>query len=515
MNLSFYNKEIDKILWDTIGNDGFCESELFDIIDSVSETIHQYHKKLDIKKIKIIVHLLIEQKYKKMYVYNKNSVFNKAKKLKNSKLESNSESMEEYKANYSNPEIKKIESVIKMEDLVNHMHDYDNNVYKEAMYNRRNKQVLKIKKIPQSEQKSVEWFRQRNECLTATAISVVLDEDPYKYPIDLLFDKCGCGQPFIENENVHHGKKYEKIGTMFYSFRNNIQVAEYGLLQNEQHKFIGASPDGICEKYSCDSTPKLSKLVGRLLEIKFPFRRRINTTGCLNGDICPHYYFIQVQTQLFVTELDECDFLQCKIEEYENWNDFVEDTHKKIPGLSKTTNLEKGCLIQLLPKNLINGDPMICLYAASYIYPPKLHMSPLEIKEWIANEILNFPNNELSKEYVIDKIIYWRLSQVACNLIKFDSQWFESVIPQLKQFWNYVLFYRNNKSKLDDLIKFVGETGHEKTSLIFNKVHNDYLTFDPTTKYMTMYKKETEWRKKYNEEAKRKKNYMNYYNSKK
>ena len=62
------------------------------------------------------------------------------------------------------------------------------------------------------------------------------------------------GVPFKENENVHHGKKYEQIGTMFYSFRNNVAVAEYGLIQHDKYEFIGASPDGICEKYAADKT---------------------------------------------------------------------------------------------------------------------------------------------------------------------------------------------------------------------------------------------------------------------
>ena len=112
-------------------------------------------------------------------------------------------------------------------------------------------------------------------------------------------------------------------------------------------------------------------MVGRLLEIKFPKTRKICTEGDLDGDICPHYYYVQVQTQLFVTGMDECDFLQCQIEEYDSWEEYFQDSNPNIPGLSKKTNLEKGCLIQLLPKKMIGtGDPKMCLYSAKYIYPP-------------------------------------------------------------------------------------------------------------------------------------------------
>ena len=42
------------------------------------------------------------------------------------------------------------------------------------------------------------------------------------------------------------------------------------------------------------------------------------------------------------------------MEEYDSWNEFVTDSNPKIPGLSRKTNLEKGCLIQLLPTKMIN-----------------------------------------------------------------------------------------------------------------------------------------------------------------
>src|SRR3984885_1784837 len=308
------------------------------------------------------------------------------------------------------------------------------------IYLNRKKIVYELKKIPQHEQKSNAWLKQRSVCLTATAVATALDEDPYKYPIELLFEKTNKGKPFIENENVHHGKKYEIIGNMYYSFRNNINIGEYGLIQHHTHNFIGASPDGICEK-DTQCGMKLSKLIGRLLEIKFPKKRKINTSGELDGDICPHYYFVQVQTQLFVTQLDECDFLQCEIEEYETWDDFIKDSHQNIPGLSKATNLEKGCLIQLLPRKMINNEStQMCLYNSKYLYQPKLHMTINELEKWIAMEIINFPKNELSQNYMIDKIIYWRLKKVSCHLIKADINWMESKISHLKQFWEYILF---------------------------------------------------------------------------
>lgn len=384
------------------------------------------------------------------------------------------------------------------DDLVSHRYDYDGDTFQEDVYIRRKKRVIEIKKIPQVEQKSQAWLDQRNQCLTATAVAIALDEDPYKYPAELLLDKCGRGVPFEENENVHHGKKYEQVGNMFYAFRNNVSVGEYGLLQHDKYSFIGASPDGICNKTTLNGD-KLTKLVGRLLEIKFPKTRKIVTEGKLDGDIVPHYYYVQIQTQLFVTGLDECDFLQCKPEEYESWEDYVKDSYPNIPGLSKKTNLEKGCLIQLLPKKMVGGDPKMCLYHGKYIYPPRLHMNNEEIQKWIADEVMHFHTNELSKDYLIDRIIYWRLSEVTCHLVKAETKKFEANIPILKQFWDYVLFYRDHPKKLDRLVKYIEEIGFRNSAIIFERVHQDYCSVHKNTKYEPLYQKETEWRKKYNE----------------
>lgn len=536
MDLLYYNNEVDKILWDITGDSTIAESELASIIETVATTIYQYDQKLSLKKLKLVVEFLIQQKYQKYYIYDMESKYNQVENTDNKNIDSDTKKKTVEKkstnenivsdtmsinasdlhdadlespvaANYINSEVDKKTDKVELltaQDLVSHRHDYPDTEYKDAVYIKRRTRVNEIKKIPQVEQKSAAWLAQRNECLTATAIAIALDEDPYKWPAHLLLDKCGRGEPFRENENVHHGKKYEQIGNMFYAFRNNINVGEYGLLQHTKYRFIGASPDGICDKTTYHDG-KLSKLVGRLLEIKFPKTRKICTDGKLDGDICPHYYHIQVLTQLYVTGLDECDFLQCKMEEYDSWDDYVKDSNPNLPGLSKTTNLEKGCLIQLLPKKLAAGDPQECLFNSKYLYPSRLHMNNEEIEKWIANEVMNFHKHELSRDYLIDRVIYWRLAQVACHLIKSNTEWFESKIPILKQFWDYVEYYRTNPKKLDKLVVYINEVGglkadgYEKTADIFARVHKDYMADNKKSKYTALYQEESQWRKIYKE----------------
>ncbi len=154
-------------------------------------------------------------------------------------------------------------------------------------------------------------------------------------------------------------------------------------------------------------------------------------------------------------------------------------------------------------------DDEMCLYNAKYIYPPKLHMTHDETEKWISLQVLNYHKNNISNEYMIDRIIYWRLSQVTCNLIKADYEKFEKIIPQLKQFWDYVLFYRENQDKLDIIVKYIKQVGEKNSADIFKKIHH-YFEKENKTKYTPLYQQETEWRKKYNEKEARYKNYNNY-----
>ena len=538
MNLGYYNNEVDRILWDVTGNHSFSSNDLNDLVELVAKTIYQYDQSFSKKNLKLIIEYLIEQKYRKTYVYNLDSEFNQVKDGKDNKdNKDNRDKKQKYESinsdiasidvsdlNDDDIEVVNITSeknditsettdkvqVGSSSDLVSHRFDYDRDKYTEKIYIRREKRVAQIKKIPQYEQKSPEWIYERSQCLTATAVAIVWDEDPYNHPAELFLDKCGKGKPFIENENVHHGKKYEDVGNMQYCFRNNVSVGEYGLIRHAKYKFIGASPDGICDKNTLFLS-KLSKLVGRLLEIKFPKTRQIITEGKLDGDICPHQYYVQVQTQLFVTELDECDFLQCQIEEYDSWEDYKQDSYPGIEGLSKKTNLEKGCLIQLLPKKMIGvGDPNMCLYNSKYIYPPKLHMSHDEIEKWVSSEFLSFHKNELSKNFMIDRIIYWRLTKVTCTLIKADKQGFESKIPMLKQFWDYICFFKKRPNKLGKIVEYIQSVGVENSAGIFLKIHKAYASVNKDTKYTPLYQEKTIWRKKFDEKKASYQKFMDY-----
>ena len=224
---------------------------------------------------------------------------------------------------------------------------------KDDVYNsddkRRCKTFMRLCKIILPEQRSDAWFAMREGMITASDLGTALNLNHYEKPFGFIMKKL-VEKPFETNEPCHHGKKYEDVACSAYSNRNDVIVREFGLIQHPELKIVGSSPDGICSKYKLDGKTK-SKMVGRMLEIKCPWRRKINLTGPIIDHICPIYYWAQTQAQLECCDLDHCDFCQCTISEYESREEFIDDTDHAKPYLSKSKGLEKGCILQLMPKN--------------------------------------------------------------------------------------------------------------------------------------------------------------------
>lgn len=329
-----------------------------------------------------------------------------------------------------------------------------------------------VRKIISPEQRSKAWFALRETCITASdagaAINMNSNEPQWKFVLKKVLKP-----PFLSNAFVHHGKKHEDTATMIYEYRMNVQTEEFGLIIHPTHKFLGASPDRICNKYKLDGK-HLSKYVGRMLEIKCPYIRVIKKTGDIIDNICPLYYWVQVQLQLECCDLDECDFWQCTIREYDSKEEFVDDTDPSEYFRSKEHGFEKGCLIQMLPKSkwmeVMKGgdsyDDIVWTYA-KYVYPPHVEMSPHDCDLWIADVMNRLPNYKdhkdlahlfdfeedehgvrtITDEYMFDKVIYWKLEDSWNTTIMRDKEWFSQQLPVLQKIWDYVLFYRNVKEK--------------------------------------------------------------------
>lgn len=299
------------------------------------------------------------------------------------------------------------------------------------------KKVEFIAKLNQPEQRSKQWFDMRKNMLTASDIGALLGYSKYNNRNSVIKKKCGQGPVFRGNKYTLHGQKYEEIASQIYELRYNKKVDEYGLIQHPKIPILGASPDGI----STD---------GIMLEIKCPPVRKIT------GEVPPHYW-VQMQVQLQVCTLDQCDFIECLIEEYDDEEDYKDDTfeiedfeyydilpktfdinHIKVPNNRKTVyGLEKGIIGEIRVMNEENK------YESKFFYPPFNLTTEQQVK-WLENK-------ERELEINID-FCYWKLSFSSVVHVMRDDKWWEEnkVVENLYNTWEEIV-ERREKIESDDI----------------------------------------------------------------
>lgn len=356
-----------------------------------------------------------------------------------------------------------------------HDEQYDDEI--SAEHKKRQEIVQGLMEIEYPAQRSEQWFKDRDTLISASdggcVVGVNKHESPYKFIVKKVF-----GSTFKSNEFCYHGKKYELIATMIYENRMNVKVHEFGLVRSKKHSFLGASPDGIVCKYKFDDK-HISNRVGRMLEIKCPFIRKIKHDGEIKDHQVPIYYWVQVQLQLQCCELDECDFWQCELSEYSSREDFIKDTHPEEPWRSLKNNLEKGCVIQLIPKSrkkdIEEGDYLNVIWEdAIFMYPESIEWGPKKLDEWVEKSKKIIDSDEKYKDFEFDKVIYWRLETSSSVTVLRDEEWFSENLPILKKMWDYVLFYRENLNKKEELQKYLDNLEYKSNVKIMKFIEDHY-----------------------------------------
>jgi putative phage-type endonuclease len=279
-----------------------------------------------------------------------------------------------------------------------------------------NNNILQIKidylrTLPQPVQRTPEWYSFRHNLITASNAYKAFESQSTVN--QLIYEKC---QPLKTNDDkfsmvnvnstFHWGQKYEPLSVQIYEHMYNTKVEDFGCIQHNTYKFLGASPDGI-------NVDTKSNLYGRMLEIKNIVNREI--TGIPKKE-----YWIQTQLQMEVCDLDECDFLETKFTEYQNFSEFCND------GQEKTLKDEfKGIIMYFSTKE---GRPF-------YIYKPLELTDYAKIDNWEEQMIGKYE----SKNMLWIKNHYWKLEKLSCVLILRNRKWFQDNIVQLEKVWNIIL----------------------------------------------------------------------------
>ena len=260
-----------------------------------------------------------------------------------------------------------------------------------------------IRSYYQPLQKSEEWYKYRNQLITASSawklLHTVATKNEYIYnkckPFDVTkYNTVNINSPF------HWGNKYEDVSVSLYEYLYNVTVEDFGCIKHPKYDYIGASPDGIIVS---------ENRRGRMLEIKNIVNRDI--TGIPKKE-----YWIQTQLQMETCDLDDCDFLECRFKEYEN-----EEAFRKDGTFIHTADGHyKGVIVQFFDgfKPIYEYAPFLC-----------------------EESVFNLWNSSIlgkNKEFTWIKNIYWFLPEYSCVHIKRNKLWFESIRPILADSWKII-----------------------------------------------------------------------------
>jgi putative phage-type endonuclease len=293
-----------------------------------------------------------------------------------------------------------------------------NDTFETRMTERERERVIErleeLAQVPQAEQRTKEWYETRHRLITASNAYKAFEPDSAKN--QLIYEKC---QPLKYDEiedpesskfelvntdtAMHHGQKYEPVSVMYYEDRFRTKVSEYGCIQHDTYKFLGASPDGIV------SDPSLPRF-GRNIEIKNVVNRDID-------GIPKKEYWIQMQLQMETCDLNECDFLECRFIEYDGYTAFMEDGS----FLKSAKDELKGVIMHF---STPEGKP-------KYVYKP-LSMDFDEVESWEEEQ-----REKIGMPWI--KNIYWRLEEVSCVLVLRNRKWFQDNIHTLAEVWDIIL----------------------------------------------------------------------------
>jgi putative phage-type endonuclease len=245
----------------------------------------------------------------------------------------------------------------------------------------------------QAPQRTEEWYAQRHQMITASSAHKALGSACSKNA--LVCEKCAPCLPQSGGGGARGwGVKYEPLAVLYYEHVNNTKIKEYGCRQHPTYAFLGASPDGI------NVLPE-SPLYGRMLEIKNPYTRI--PTGVPKKE-----YWVQMQLQMEVFGLNQCDFLETKFHEYPTHADFAADGAFERSADGK-----------------LKGVVVTCLENETYT----LHYAPFACSE-AEYEVWRLT---LRGEWVLNT--YWKLEHAFCTLVERNPAWFAAVLPQFVDVW--------------------------------------------------------------------------------
>lgn len=289
-------------------------------------------------------------------------------------------------------------------------------------------------------QRSEEWFMKRHQMLTASIAGSILKVDiPKNKGIAIIRDKI---TPFMEQTSETdkviqvvsipqnpdqasvRGNRYEPVIREAYArllpdTDPSGAVVEYDCVQHREYPFLGASPDGIVMK---------GPMRGRMVEIKCPMPNSISK----DGNKVRHEYWCQMQLQMEVCDLPQCDYVRAVV-----WDSETSEDAERLLR-------EKQAEYQNVPFNpeigkkdshiLIMGTVWMNGLDGQYVYEPP--------GQFVDNDELYIREN-CNPAFIRHYFILsrdWMVIRVERN-----RDWFNhTFLPKAREVWEEVLRGREN-----------------------------------------------------------------------
>lgn len=267
----------------------------------------------------------------------------------------------------------------------------------------RREKVKALKELPQIPQRSQEWFDNYKKVLTASEFSALFQMN--KRRKDLVYSKASTTQEVIsafrhacptdEMNALSWGIRFESVVKQILEYKDKCKVFEPGRIQHPTNTHLAASPDGIIEE-----SIHLEQ-IGRLVEIKCPYSRVI-------GKEIPSEYWIQMQIQMEVTDVDECEYIEVNL-------------LSKKPNQVEPVDLSGATytgILYLLKQTVAEDQP----YDYKYVY----------------GEIGTTEKPKFPKGYECVEEIPWGLKTWHRKIVQRDRAWYQGTLEWQTAFWRDV-----------------------------------------------------------------------------
>ena len=249
---------------------------------------------------------------------------------------------------------------------------------------------------PQVEQRTDAWYTEAQNLITASQFSLILNNNLTRGK--LVLEKAAGKLDTSQRKTVVRtmdlnpftwGIRFEHIVNMIYCDLTKTSLQDMGRLKHQTDPRLAASPDGMVvngppERY------------GRFVEFKAPVTRRLTQE-------IPKDYVVQMQIQMEVGNVEECDYLEVK------FNSAYGEKKSLMPTLST-------------------------YYGEIYI----IGKDDLPIRYEYSNLNTFGQVPSIKEGETILETIPWTTSEYYLTTVERSRSWFESVKPKIDSFWKDV-----------------------------------------------------------------------------